>query len=56
MQHIKGRIMVLERREPRTIQELLGIEGAIAAEYFRARAAIKLDWRITERHPIPDEW
>lgn len=56
MQHIRGRIRLLERREPRTIQELLGIEGAIAAEYFRAWGAIKLDWRITKRHPIPDEW
>lgn len=56
MRHIRGRIRLLERREPRTIQELLGIEGAIAAEYFRAWGAIKLDWRITKRHPIPNEW
>jgi CRISPR-associated protein Cas1 len=54
--YVAARARHLEQRAPRTIQELLGIEGSIAAEYFRAWTAVDLKWKITKRHPIPDDW
>ena len=35
---------------------VLGIEGGIAADYFRAWSAIQLKWQTTKRYPIPTEW
>lgn len=47
---------MLERRSPRSIEELLGSEGSIANEYFRAWSAVDLKWKALKRRPIPDEW
>jgi CRISPR-associated protein Cas1 len=46
----------LERRPPRTIASLLGIEGVIAANYFRAWSGIPMSWKTTKRYPIPEDW
>jgi len=46
----------LERRPPRTIASLLGIEGVIAANYFRAWSGISLKWKALKKHPIPEDW
>jgi len=46
----------LERRPPRSIHELLGIEGAIANEYFRAWTGITLKWKALKQRPIPEDW
>lgn len=56
LREIGSWVQALRRTSPRSIQRLLGIEGTIAREYFRAWSAIKLKWRITKRRPIPDEW
>jgi CRISP-associated protein Cas1 len=35
---------------------LLGIEGSIANEYFRAWSAIQLRWKSVKQRPIPEDW
>ena len=54
--NVTARTRHLERRQPRSIHKLLGIEGAIANEYFRAWSGITLKWKALKRHPIPDDW
>jgi hypothetical protein len=54
--NIEARSRLLERRSPRSIEELLGIEGSIANEYFRAWSGVELKWKALKRRPIPDEW
>ena len=54
--NIEARALWLEQRPPRTIGELLGIEGIIASDYFRAWSGVKLKWRAAKRSPIPEDW
>jgi CRISPR-associated protein Cas1 len=54
--NITSRSRLLERRPPRSIAELLGIEGSIANEYFRAWSSIALRWKAQRQRPIPDDW
>jgi CRISPR-associated endonuclease Cas1 len=35
---------------------LLGLEGAAAAEYFRAWHKTPLNWKVLNRKPIPETW
>jgi CRISPR-associated protein Cas1 len=54
--NVVARTRQLERRQPRSIHELLGIEGAIANEYFRAWSGIQLKWKALKQRAIPDDW
>jgi CRISPR-associated protein Cas1 len=54
--NITTRTRHLEQRPPRSIHELLGIEGAIANEYFRSWSGIALKWKALKQRPIPDDW
>jgi CRISPR-associated protein Cas1 len=54
--NIKARNRLLDHRAPRSITELLGIEGSIANEYFRAWSGITLKWRAQKQRPIPEDW
>jgi CRISP-associated protein Cas1 len=53
---IAARTGLIEKRSPRSIEELLGLEGSIANEYFRAWSAIDLKWKALRQRPIPDDW
>jgi CRISP-associated protein Cas1 len=53
---IAARTRLLEKRSPRSIEELLGIEGSIANEYFRAWSAIQLRRKGLKQRPIPEDW
>jgi CRISPR-associated protein Cas1 len=53
---IANRTRLLEKRSPRSVEELLGIEGSIANEYFRAWSAIQLRWKALNQSPIPEDW
>ena len=53
---IEARTRLLEKRSPRSVEELLGIEGSIANEYFRAWSAIELRWKGLKQRPIPQDW
>lgn len=54
--NVAARCRLLERRSPRSVEELLGIEGSIAHEYFRAWSGMELKWKGLKQRPIPDEW
>jgi CRISP-associated protein Cas1 len=55
-ENIAARSRLLEKRSPRSIEELLGLEGSIANEYFRAWSSIELKWKALKQRPIPDDW
>lgn len=46
----------LNSSPPRDVSKLLGVEGAIAHEYFRTWRAITPKWRAVKQHPIPEDW
>jgi CRISP-associated protein Cas1 len=46
----------LKQRPPGSMEDLLGIEGVIAADYFRLWSGIPLKWKALKRHPIPRNW
>lgn len=46
----------LKNKKPQSIGKLLAIEGAVAAGYFFAWRAISINWKMTSRYPVPDEW
>jgi CRISPR-associated endonuclease Cas1 len=54
--NIATRAKWLEEKPPRTITSLLGIEGVIASDYFRAWSDIPLKWSGLKRHPVPKDW
>ena len=56
LKNVTARTRGLERRQPRSIHELLGIEGAIANDYFRAWSGITLKWKALKQRPIPEDW
>jgi CRISP-associated protein Cas1 len=43
-------------KPPRTLQQLLGIEGAIPGDYFRVWAGLPIKWKSLKRFPVPSEW
>jgi CRISP-associated protein Cas1 len=53
---IAARTRLLGQRSPRSVEELLGIEGSIANEYFRAWSAVQLRWKGLKKRPIPEDW
>jgi CRISPR-associated endonuclease Cas1 len=46
----------MERRPPKSIDALRGIEGRVAQAYFTAWRSIPLRWEGLGRKPIPEEW
>ena len=54
--NIATRTKWLEQRPPRSIEDLLGIEGAIASDYFRVWSGMSLKWTARKRYPIPGDW
>lgn len=53
---IRAAIDDLRKAPPATIDELLRIEGRIAAIYFNSWRSVGLSWKGLKRHPIPDHW
>ena len=50
------RVKSLKAKPPQTFNSLLGIEGGIAAEYFRVWAGIPMKWKALKRYPVPEDW
>jgi CRISPR-associated endonuclease Cas1 len=46
----------LLKRPPRSVRDLLGIEGRAAYAYFNAWQSLPLRWKGIGRHPIPSDW
>ncbi|MCR9077840.1 MAG: CRISPR-associated endonuclease Cas1 [Hyphomonadaceae bacterium] len=44
------------KTEPITLKSLLGMEAQAASVYFQTWRTLKIKWKVTKRHPIPDEW
>lgn len=42
--------------EPLTLKSLLGMEAQAASLYFQTWRTIEINWKVTKRNPIPDEW
>src|SRR6056297_2867009 len=55
-EHHRETVQELHRRPPNTINELLRIEGRIAAIYFNSWRSLEMKWKGLKRHPVPDEW
>ena len=55
-ENVVARTRQLERRSPRTVRELLGLEGSIANEYFRSWKGLSLKWKVLKQLPIPEDW
>lgn len=54
--NIAIRAELLKRQPPRTFARLLGIEGSIAADYFRVWSGLSIKWKPLKRYPIPRDW
>ena len=53
---IAARTRLLEKRSPRSVEELLGIEGSDSERVLRAWSAIQLRWNWLKQRPIPEDW
>lgn len=53
---IKDALRGLRQSPPDTINELLRIEGRIAAIYFNSWRCIELKWKGLSQQPVPDTW
>jgi CRISPR-associated protein Cas1 len=54
--NIATRAELLKCKPPRTFAHLLGIEGSIAADYFRVWSGLSIKWKPLKRYPIPADW
>jgi len=43
-------------KPPKSISQLLAIEGAVAQGYFFAWRALEIKWKAETRYPVPNEW
>ena len=53
---IREAVQELHRKPPDTINELLRIEGRIAAIYFNSWRSLNLKWKGLRQLPIPEHW
>ena len=54
--NIESRARSLKDDPPRTFASLLGIEGSIAADYFRVWSCLSIKWKPLKRYTIPRNW
>jgi len=54
--NIERRARSLKEIPPRTFASLLGIEGSIAADYFRVWTGLSIKSKPLKRYPIPKDW
>ena len=53
---LENEIGLLRRNSPKTVSELMGLEGRVGYAYFNAWYACPIRWKGVDRHPIPDDW
>src|SRR5580698_4676904 len=56
MKRAKDDLARLATTPPEGVNELRLLEARSAVAYFRAWYATSLLWRVSARHPVPDEW
>ncbi|PWE17810.1 CRISPR-associated endonuclease Cas1 [Marinicauda salina] len=49
-------LKALDDAPPRTVFDLIGIEGKAAKAYFRAWAETPIRWKGLKQHPVPEDW
>jgi CRISP-associated protein Cas1 len=54
--NIETRVRSLKSNPPRTFATLLGLEGSIAADYFRVWSGLSIKWKPLKRYAIPGDW
>lgn len=54
--NIETRARSLKSNPPGTFAGLLGIEGSIAADYFRVWSELSIKWKPLKRYPVPKDW
>jgi CRISPR-associated endonuclease Cas1 len=47
---------LLRRNSPKTVSQLMGLEGRVGYAYFNAWYNYPIRWKGIDRHPIPDDW
>ncbi|WP_420331927.1 CRISPR-associated endonuclease Cas1 [Oceanicaulis alexandrii] len=46
----------LDNEPPKTVSDLIGLEGKAANAYFRAWATMPIRWRARDRDAVPEDW
>lgn len=54
--NIEAHLIRLQENPPATLGDMLGAEGSIANDYFRAWRGLEIRWKNAARNPIPDDW
>jgi CRISP-associated protein Cas1 len=54
--NVETRARSLKSNPPRTFASLLGLEGSIAADYFRVWSDLDIKWKPLKRYPLPSDW
>lgn len=54
--NIETRARSLKSNPPTTFASLLGLEGSIAADYFRVWSELSIKWKPLKRYPTPGDW
>lgn len=47
---------ILKHNPPKSVSELMGIEGRVGYAYFNAWRTCQIKWKGIDRHPVPDDW
>jgi CRISP-associated protein Cas1 len=53
---LENEIALLRRAPPASVSQLMGTEGRVGYAYFDAWRTMKITWKSTDRHPIPEDW
>jgi len=56
IEELENKNRQLWHNPPRTIPQLLGIEGKAAWTYFGVWRTCEMKWKGTNKHPIPENW
>jgi CRISP-associated protein Cas1 len=53
---LESEISLLKRSPPKSVSQLMGLEGRVGYAYFNAWRTCPIKWKGINRYPIPDDW
>jgi len=53
---VEKSLIRLKTNPPTSLSSLLGIEGGAAYMYFKAWKGLPMQWKKSDRRPVPDDW
>jgi len=56
LEKLRAELALLKCRVPPSVAHLMGIEGRVGYAYFNAWRSQPINWKITSRHPVPEDW